>query len=337
MSRGERDQYFPVARELIAADVTTGIDLYLEVAGRHVLYRSGRQPLDKQALSKLMRRQVDTLYVPLHQSEAFNAYMAGHAGALLEQAKTTAQRTDILRGAARGALSTALSRLDDPQAFEQVRTVAELTVEQVAADVGMMSGLVQFTEGDGRLLTHTLNVTAYAVALGARHGLDPVSLRSLGTGAMLHDVGLSSVDEELLAKSEPLTDVEREFVGRHPGRGREILEAASIRDPVVLDIVLQHHGQTGREPQSLPAQIVQVADAFDALTNEGGEQSPAGPFAALYQMRYRAEVRFPASLMREFVLLLGGMAVVDSNSPIAPLSRRRSRKVRQVTRMRRAS
>ena len=321
------DQYFPIARQLIAADVAIGIDLYLKVAGRYVLYRAGSQPVDAHAWRKLLRLEVETLYVPRSQNDAFRAYVTKHAAVLLRQAQTREQQVDILRDASHGAVRQALMRLDDPAAYEQVRSIAELTVREIAADVALMSSLVKFVQADERLLTHTLNVTSYAVALGARHGLDARTLRSLGTGAMLHDVGMSAVDEEILSKGEPLSDTERDFIGRHPRRGREILEAASIDDPTVLDIVLQHHGRAGRDPISLPAQIVQLADAFDALTSEVGERGPTGPFAALYHLRFRSGGRHSADLLRDFVLLLGSVPVLDRNSPIAPLSRRPIKRV----------
>ena len=321
------EQYFPVARQLIAADVATGIDLFLKVAGSYVLYRVGNQPVDAHALRKLRRLDVETLYVPRSQSDAFSAYVTRHAALLLQQTQGREQQIEILRDASHGALRQALARLDDPAVYEQVRSVAELTVDEITADVDLMSGLVKFVQANERLLTHTLNVTAYAVALGARHGLDARTLRSLGTGAMLHDVGMSAVDEELLSKSEPLSDTERDFIGRHPRRGREILEAASIDDPTVLDIVLRHHGRVGREPLSLPAQIVQLADVFDQLTSEVGERGPTGPFAAPYHMRFRGGGRYSADLLRNFVLLLGSVPVLDRNSPIAPLSRRLIKRV----------
>ncbi len=327
MSHAEDEQYFAVARDLIAANVETGMDLYLLVQGRYVLYRSGTQPLDAQGLSKLMRLQVDTLYVQHSQSEAFKSYLARNAATLLKQAETRDQEIEILRGAAHGALSTALAHLDDPAAYERVRTVSDLTVDRITSDVDLMSSLVQFVKADERLLTHSFNVAAYAIALGARHGLDERELRGLGAGAMLHDVGVSAVDEEIMGKGEPLTDVERDFLARHPRRGREILEAASIDDPVVLDIVQHHHGGGGKESISRYAQIVRLADAFDSLTNESGEHGPTGPFAALYHMRFRANHVHPPELLREFVLLLGGVPVLDANSPIAPLSRRQVRRV----------
>jgi hypothetical protein len=63
-------------------------------------------------------------------------------------------------------------------------------------------------------------------------------------------------------------------------------------------------------------------------TNEPAEHAPTGPFAALHHMRLRASEDYPSDLLRDFVLLLGGVPVLDASSPIAPLSRR---ELRQVT------
>ena len=104
-------------------------------------------------------------------------------------------------------------------------------------------------------------------------------------------------------------------------------------DPLVLDIVRHHHGVPAGEQLSMPAQIVQLADVFDSLTSQVKSGAPNGPFAALYDMRHRANGRFSPDLIREFVPTLGGMSDVVADSPVAPLSRRRmhSKRIRRLT------
>ncbi|OGF05244.1 MAG: hypothetical protein A2W00_04665 [Candidatus Eisenbacteria bacterium RBG_16_71_46] len=103
--------------------------------------------------------------------------------------------------------------------------------------------------------------------------LDRVSLR---TGAVLHDIGKVGIDLEILQKPDTLTEAERAAIRRHPRLGYEMC-APYEELRAVLEIIRHHHERwdgagypdrlTGHAIP-LPARVVSVADAFDALTSE---------------------------------------------------------------------
>ncbi len=316
----QRDSYFPVPRGTIAAGVATGLDLFVRVAGRYVLYRSSEQPLDTVAIDKLLRRNIDEFHVHRAQADDFQQYLDRHLDLLLERAETRHERASVLREAGQATLRSVFSRLDDEESYERVHRVSRVTVDRVVNDVALVGDLVTLAEGTERLLTHAMNVTAYAVALASRRReLRDEDLYSVGVGAMVHDIGLAA-HVPLIGREDEWTDVERDIVARHPRRGYELLQRAGVRDAVVLDVALRHHEPANRGG-SLAAQIVHIADTFDRLTNKSGESDLTGPFAALYQMRADVEAGFRTELLRDFIVLLGGVPVGDPRSPIAPLSR----------------
>jgi HD-GYP domain-containing protein (c-di-GMP phosphodiesterase class II) len=324
MGIADHGDYISIPREFIAPDMVTGVHLYLFVGGRFVLYRSGHEPVDADSLGKLKRRDVENLYVAAAQREQLEDYIAAHVEQVLSAAVTPEQQSVVLRDATTAVLRSMLHRLDDTRSFDRVRHVSDLVVDRVADNAALLPGIVRFGKGQERLFTHSANVAAYAVALAARHGkFSEDDLSSIGIGALVHDVALTRVDPGLLQRpASQRTDMERDYLARHPRRGGTMLEQAGIEDPVVLDIVRNHHGATGGERPSLAAQIVQLADVFDALTNRSDARSQHGPFAALYEMRHRMDGRFSPELIRDFVLMLGTLGNVDLDSPIAPLSRR---------------
>ncbi|MDX1567130.1 MAG: diguanylate cyclase [Longimicrobiales bacterium] len=91
----------------------------------------------------------------------------------------------------------------------------------------------------------------------------------------VHDVGRLRVPLTILEKPEPLTPEEYAEVKKHTTVGRQILESV-LEAPLVLGIVTWHHerwdgsgypdGLSG-EAIPLPARIVAVADALDAMTH----------------------------------------------------------------------
>jgi hypothetical protein len=312
--------HFPVARHLIALETATGLDLHIEVGGRLVLYRAHNQPLDEASFEKLRRRSVREFWVPADQSGAYGRYLIENAAPLLAGVETDEEAAAIVRDVSRGTLRELFDRLDDASSFERVERASALTVDRVAADVAFMPRLLEFVGDREALLARATNTAAYAIALGARQpDVSSAQLYEVGLGALLHDVGLAPLGTALDA-GRALTDVEQHMAIRHARRGFEALTRAGIGRATVLRIVRDHHGTDSGSLPSLAVQIVALADQFDELTNQHG--GPAvGPFAALYQMRANTGQVFSTELLRDFVLMLGGVPALGPHSPVAAVSR----------------
>jgi len=123
---------------------------------------------------------------------------------------------------------------------------------------------------------HSDRVTAYALALGRRIGLDAVQLEQLERGGLLHDIGKIGVSAEILDKPGKLTADEWEIMKSHTTLGGRILEPI-LRYADIQPIVLYHHEKfdgtgypVGLRGEAIPllARVLSVADVYDALTSE---------------------------------------------------------------------
>lgn len=103
-------------------------------------------------------------------------------------------------------------------------------------------------------------------------GLDIDRVR---TAARIMDVGKTGVPEEVLNKTDRLTDEEFEQVQRHPIISWEMLRHL-FRDEVILDVARHHHERwDGRgypdgiagDAISTEARVVAIADSLDAITS----------------------------------------------------------------------
>jgi len=120
---------------------------------------------------------------------------------------------------------------------------------------------------------HTRRVALRAVQVGEVLGLTGGRLRSLATGALVHDIGKLSVPDEILRKPGPLTDAEFEVIKRHPEWGDRMLIDLGFGEDV-RHLVRSHHERldgsgyphgTGGSLLSLDARILAVCDVYDAL------------------------------------------------------------------------
>ncbi len=122
---------------------------------------------------------------------------------------------------------------------------------------------------------HCIRLSHLTVHLGRRLGLDEEQLTALRRAGYLHDIGKIGIPDAVLLKPGKLDADEWEVIKRHPKIGFEICKPlGSLRS--VLPIIRHHHerfdgsgypdGLVGEEIPLL-ARVFQVADVFDAITN----------------------------------------------------------------------
>lgn len=122
---------------------------------------------------------------------------------------------------------------------------------------------------------HSERVSEYAVLLGKKLQINSDELYTLRIGGLFHDIGKIGITDNILSKTDKLTDSEYEEIKKHPLIGTQILSKASIFSDI-LPIVKYHHERydgTGYpdklKGEEIPylARIVSVADAFDAMAS----------------------------------------------------------------------
>lgn len=137
---------------------------------------------------------------------------------------------------------------------------------------------------------HSLRVALLCIDLGYEKRLSGSEVRTVGYAGLLHDLGKTDIDTELLSKPTSLTPEEREAVRTHPRRGYIQLEDQLYRK--VKMIVAGHHEfqttafprggddrrdeerETGPERRTEDKQItmlthiVAISDMFDALASK---------------------------------------------------------------------
>jgi len=121
---------------------------------------------------------------------------------------------------------------------------------------------------------HSDRLADCAVRFGEHLGLSQDELKALRAASVLHDIGKVAVPDRILMKPEGLSPDEMQIVRQHPVVGEEICAPLkSFRH--LLPLIRHHHERTdgsgypdGLMGDSIPlgAQILQMADIFDALT-----------------------------------------------------------------------
>ena len=118
-------------------------------------------------------------------------------------------------------------------------------------------------------------------------------MRILGYAALLHDVGKIGVHEDILNKTDKLTDEEYKAIQRHPEISAEIIAPVPFLNPSVNAVRHHHERWDGRgypdglsgEQIPLMARIISVVDAFDAMTSDRSYRSALSHEVALQKIQ----------------------------------------------------
>jgi HD-GYP domain-containing protein (c-di-GMP phosphodiesterase class II) len=172
--------------------------------------------------------------------------------------------------------------------LERARIEAKAIDDLKQSYEGAVRALVKAIEvNDTYTRGHSERVAKISVKIAGYLGYDASRIDDLRFGCILHDVGkIGHASLIELSKEGPLTDDEYRKIKEHPVRGEEILKANEFFEEHHRIIVRNHHerwdgkgypdGLAG-ERIPLEAQIVAVADAYDAMTSDRpykGKKSP---------------------------------------------------------------
>ena len=171
-----------------------------------------------------------------------------------------------------------------------VRLVAEQVYEKEKSSstmINILSHIVEFRNGESGL--HVLHIqTATDILLRTlvrkndKYNLNAADISLISTASALHDIGKISIPENILNKPGRLTPEEFDVIRTHPAIGASMLEGLTPyrKEPLLktaIEICRWHHERwdgrgypDGLKGEDIPiaAQVVAMADVYDALTSE---------------------------------------------------------------------
>ncbi|MBF8277578.1 MAG: hypothetical protein HW390_2651 [Candidatus Brocadiaceae bacterium] len=139
-------------------------------------------------------------------------------------------------------------------------------------------------------MVHGINVMIFSIKIGEGLGYNREQLIELGLAALLHDIGMCKIPDDIVKKEGSLTNEEYALIKKHPQLGYDIIiNTQGNKYQWLADVVFQEQereggqgyprGITGKEIHEY-AKIIGMIDVYEALSHSRPQRKRFLPYEA---------------------------------------------------------
>lgn len=174
---------------------------------------------------------------------------------------------------------------------------------------GTVNAIIEALDAkDSFTLGKSRRVTFFAVKMVQYFNMSNEDLGKLELAGLLHDIGMIGIPEEILNKTEALTQEDFEEIKKHVMYGVKILEdIKQLKD--VVEIIKYHHERYdgtgypyGIKGEEIPliSQMIAIADAYDSMTSNRSYRKSLSHEEALQRLEEQAGKQFNPVVVQAF-------------------------------------
>lgn len=240
---------------------------YISKEGEALLYKTDDQKLDGDMLDRnqypqFFIKKSDEKQVVKKLMSVLNMKLAKAISSKGIKALKTAI-AQIMTEALEGPFEESLAALPE---------TVEILLFGAQKNKNLLDALAAMSTKSTVLIEHSINVLALTVQYGFYKSYNEDRIRNLALCAMLHDIGMTKIDSDLVEKKEKLTDEEFSEHQTHTVKGHDEMVRLASFDKSVALTALEHHElldgsgyPNGIKDISQEAQIIGLIDSYEPL------------------------------------------------------------------------
>ena len=142
---------------------------------------------------------------------------------------------------------------------------------------------VDYEQEDDYYLSSPINTLVYGLKIAERMGYSKAKLIEFGLAALLHDIGMFRIPDQILNKAGRLSDGEMNLIKGHPEFAVEIMAPFAAIYPKMIRAVYEHQERANGQgyPRGIKgdeicdyAQIIGICDSYEAMTHHRPHKKP---------------------------------------------------------------
>lgn len=265
-------------------------------------------------IDKLTENKYDTVYTPYEQKNDLYQYVETNLDTIIYDAEVSVEeKSKMIYSTATDIAEALFSNPITTGSIQRTRGIIKPMLDSILSDNTTIDSLIAVSSYDYYTYTHSVDVSVYSLGIGRELDLFPTTLNLLGEAAILHDIGKSQVDINIVNKPGRLTADEFDQMKLHPTYAYQILVEHGIKNPAILSGVRDHHEKLDgsgypkglkNEDISKFARIIAIADIFNALTTRRSYKPALSTFEALKIMKHEMEGELDPELLKRFIVMM---------------------------------
>ena len=185
-------------------------------------------------------------------------------------------------------------------------------IDSVFDSPDALSCLTMIKDADKYLLEHSINCSILMAIFCQHLGYSREQTDDACLGALLMDVGMSTIPEELYHQTHSLSEADWSVIHGHVDAGVAMVEPLEDITDLTLAIIQQHHEREDGSgyPRGLAsgeinefAKMAAIVDSYDAMISERPYHEPMSPSIAL--KRLTKEQGLDKTLLKQFIACIG--------------------------------
>lgn len=206
-------------------------------------------------------------------------------------------------------LSITNRKLEKPIATEELLSDMKNILDESRNGIHVLHMLHCMRDNDDATYAHSVSVALLCNVFGHWLKYSNEDIKVLTLCGLLHDIGKMLVPSNIISKPSTLSKVEYDIVKNHPTDGYHLLEDQDLDERVKKAALMHHERRDGSGyPQGLKddqidefAQIVAIADIYEAMTSPRVYRRPNCPFDAIGVFEQDGFQMFDPALLLTFL------------------------------------
>jgi putative nucleotidyltransferase with HDIG domain len=205
-------------------------------------------------------------------------------------------------------------RLGKQIKLEKVESTVEKMVDSIFRNQDALANLCRIKETDEYTFSHSVSVCVLMISFAKHLGLDSQTIKEVGMGGLLHDIGKTNTPVEILNKKDRLTEDEFITMKEHAVQGIVLLYDYSDIYEKSVCVAAHHHerfdgtgypnGLKGEEISKF-GQMAGIVDVYDAITSDRCYCKGMQPTEALKKLFEWSKFHFNSDLVQQFIQCVG--------------------------------
>ncbi len=205
-------------------------------------------------------------------------------------------------------VKTTFSHLQQDRKINTValRNIVNNLLDEILDNSSVLLSISDISTLDNVIFYHSVSVCTLSIMTGITMGYSDTKLMELGIGALLHDIGKSKFDQELVKRFGNLSEEEYVLLSKHPELGYSIIRDYGDLSLLSAHVALQHHERWDGKgyPRQLAgnkiheyARIVAAANTYDDLMTDRPNRPPYQVNQAINLIKRMSGIYFDPSVV----------------------------------------